>query len=134
MQILRSLRSSRPEVFDKKGVLRNFIKFTGKHLCQSLFFNRVAGLRPAFLSKKTLVQVFSCKFCKISKNTVLTNTSKRMILEALVKYTYSQRNITIKGNSYMLGKSECQNFLNWILWKFSGSSKQTVVFDVQILL
>ena len=31
-------RSSRPEVFYKKGVLRNFTKFTGKHLCQSLFF------------------------------------------------------------------------------------------------
>ena len=29
----------------KKGVLRNFAKFTGKHLCQSLFFNKVAGLR-----------------------------------------------------------------------------------------
>ena len=26
-----------------KGVLRNFAKFTGKHLCQSLFFNKVAG-------------------------------------------------------------------------------------------
>ena len=38
-------RSSRPEVFCKKGVLRNFRKFTGKHLCQSLFFNNVAGLR-----------------------------------------------------------------------------------------
>ena len=25
---------------------RNFAKFTGKHLCQSLFFNKVAGLRP----------------------------------------------------------------------------------------
>ena len=25
----------------KKGVLRNFIKFTGKHLCQGLFFNKV---------------------------------------------------------------------------------------------
>ena len=25
-------RSSRPEVFCKKGVLRNFAKFTGKHL------------------------------------------------------------------------------------------------------
>ena len=36
-------RSSRPEVFSKKGVLRNF---TGKHLCQSLFFDKVAGLRP----------------------------------------------------------------------------------------
>ena len=29
-----------------KEVLRNFAKFTGKHLCQSLFFNKVAGLRP----------------------------------------------------------------------------------------
>ena len=32
------------EVFYEKGVLRNFAKFTGKHLCQSLFFNKVAGL------------------------------------------------------------------------------------------
>ena len=35
-------RNSHPEVFCKKGVLRNFVKFTGKHLCQSLFFNKVA--------------------------------------------------------------------------------------------
>ena len=28
----------------KKGVLRNFTKFTGKHMCQGLFFNKVAGL------------------------------------------------------------------------------------------
>ena len=34
-----------PEVFSKKGVLKNFVKFTGKHLCQSLFFNKVAGLK-----------------------------------------------------------------------------------------
>ena len=26
-------RSSQPEVFCKKGILRNFAKFTGKHLC-----------------------------------------------------------------------------------------------------
>ena len=38
-------RSSRPEVFCKKGVVRNFAKFTGKHMCQSLFFNKVAGLQ-----------------------------------------------------------------------------------------
>ena len=37
-------RSSRPKMFCKKGVLRNFAKFTGKHLCQRLFFNKVAGL------------------------------------------------------------------------------------------
>ena len=43
------IRSSRPEVFRKKGVLRSFAKFTGKHLCQSLFFNTVAGLSHYFL-------------------------------------------------------------------------------------
>ena len=38
----------------EKGVLRNFAKFTGKDLCQSLFFNKDAGLRPATLLKKRL--------------------------------------------------------------------------------
>ena len=54
------VESSRPELFCKKGVLRNFTKSTGKHLCQSLFFNKVAGLRPAtsnntFLHRTPLV-------------------------------------------------------------------------------
>ena len=52
-------RSSRPEVFRKKGVLRNFVKFTEKHQCQSLFFNKVAGLRKTSLvhhRKTPLVQ------------------------------------------------------------------------------
>ena len=52
-------RSSRPEVFCKKGVFSNFAKITEKDLCQSLFFNKVASLRV----------VFSCEFCEISKNT-----------------------------------------------------------------
>ena len=41
-------RSSRPEVFCKKVVLRNFAKSTGKCLCQIHFFNKVAGLRTEF--------------------------------------------------------------------------------------
>ena len=56
----------------KKVVLRNFAKFTGKHLCQSLFFKKVAGLRPATLLKKRLSQVFSCEFFEITKNTFST--------------------------------------------------------------
>ena len=36
-------RSSRPEVLCKKCFLRNFSKFTGKHLCHGPFFNKVAG-------------------------------------------------------------------------------------------
>ena len=68
-------RSSQQRCSMKKGVLRNFTKFTGKHLCQSLFFNKVAGLRPEacnFIKKETLAQVFSCEFCEISKNTFFT--------------------------------------------------------------
>ena len=33
-----------PEVFYKKGTLKNFTKFTVKHLCQSLFLNKIADL------------------------------------------------------------------------------------------
>ena len=32
-------------MFYKKGVLGNFAKYTRKHLCQSLFLNKVAGLQ-----------------------------------------------------------------------------------------
>ena len=53
----------------KKGVLKNSVKFTGKHARQSLFFNKVADLRPATLLKKTLARVFSGGFCEIFKNT-----------------------------------------------------------------
>ena len=63
--------SSRPEVFCKKGALRNFTKFTGKHLCQGLFFNEVAALACNFIKKEGLAQVFSCEFCEICKNTSL---------------------------------------------------------------
>ena len=48
------MRSSRPDVLCKKSVLRNFTKFTGKHMCQSFFFNNVAHHRPATLLKKRL--------------------------------------------------------------------------------
>ena len=46
-------RSSHRRCSVKKGVLRNFAKFTGKHLYQSLYFNKVAGPRlQAFVKEK----------------------------------------------------------------------------------
>ena len=53
----------------RKDVLRNFAKFTGKHLCKSLFYNKVAGLRTDawnFIKQETKTQVFPCEFCEIS--------------------------------------------------------------------
>ena len=64
-----SERSSRPEVFCTKDILKNFTKFTGKHLCQSLFFNKVADIRP-----------FSCGFCKIFRNTFFTEHLQLLLL------------------------------------------------------
>ena len=52
---ISNYRSSCPEVFCKRGILRNFTKFTGIHPRQSLFFNKVTGLRPATLLKKRLL-------------------------------------------------------------------------------
>ena len=74
ISVLTLNRSSHPDVFCKKSVLGNFAKFTGKHQCQSLFFNKVVGLRPEacnFIKKEALAQVFSCEFCEISKNTFI---------------------------------------------------------------
>ena len=47
-------RSSHRRCSVKKGVLGNFAKFTKKHLCQSLFFDKVVGLKSAILLKKRL--------------------------------------------------------------------------------
>ena len=60
-------RSSRPDAFCKKGILRNLAKFTEKHLCQSLFSIKLQACN--FIKKKTLAQVFSSEFFKISQNT-----------------------------------------------------------------
>ena len=48
------IKKQSPDVFCEKGVLRNYTKFTGKQLCQSLFLNKVAGLKPTTLLKKRL--------------------------------------------------------------------------------
>ena len=68
-------RSSLPEVFCKKEVLENFAKFKGKHLCQSLFFNKVAGLRPATLFKKRpWRRCFPLNIANFLRNLLLQNT------------------------------------------------------------
>ena len=57
----------------KKGVLRNFTKFTAKRLCQSLFFNKVAGLRPATVLKKRLWRrSFLVNFAKFLRTSFFT--------------------------------------------------------------
>ena len=54
----------------KKGIVKNFIKFTGKHPCQISFL----------LKKDTLAQLFSCELCEFLRLLSLQNTSGRLLL------------------------------------------------------
>ena len=65
-----TFRSSHQRCSVKRGALRNFTKFAGKRLCQSLCLNKsvsVSGLQ--LIKKETLAQVFSCEFYEISGRT-----------------------------------------------------------------
>ena len=69
----------------KKYVLKNSSKFTGKQLCQSLFFNKVAGLRPATLLKKRLShRCFPVNCPKFLRTRFLQNTAGRLLLEVFL--------------------------------------------------
>ena len=77
-------------------------------LCQSLFFNKVAGPRPNFIKKGTLAQVFSCEFCKISKNTFFYRTHLAGASEVSfynLKKKPQQNSVCISFNWQMRGTS-----------------------------
>ena len=72
-------RSNHQRCSMRKGVLRNFAKFTGKHLCQSLFFCR---LRPATLLKRDSgTGFFLWILGNFSEQLFLQNTSRRLLLQ-----------------------------------------------------
>ena len=71
-------------------------------LCQSLFFNKVAGLTPEecnFIKKETLTQAFCCEFYEISNKTFFT--------EHLCATTF----INIKKRTYYCNLSNLSDFL-----------------------
>ena len=82
LKIYLQVQKQSPKVVFKKGALRNFEKFTGKHLCQSLFFNKVADLRSATLLKKSLWhRHFPMNFAKFLRRPFLQNTFGRLLLQ-----------------------------------------------------
>ena len=67
----------------KSGGLEMLCKkvFTGKHMCQSFFFNNVAGLRPATLLKKRLQhRYFPVNLAKFLRTRSPQNTSEQLLL------------------------------------------------------
>ena len=63
-------------------VIRNFAKFTGKHLCQVLFFNKVADPELATLLKNRLWRrCFSMNFAKFLRAPFSQNIFGRLLLD-----------------------------------------------------
>ena len=71
---------------DDKNV-ENFAIITGKHLCHSLFFNNVAGFRPATLLKKSLRRrCFPANFAKFLRTPFLTEHLRWLPLFMTLKF------------------------------------------------
>ena len=70
------LRSSWPDVFCTKDVIKNVARFTGEHTYQSLFFNKV----PVFN-----LQLFFCEFYANIKTTFFTEHLRATASKLVVK-------------------------------------------------
>ena len=93
----------------KNGVLKNFAKFTGKHLCQSLFFNKVTRLLRNFakFTGKYLCQSFF--FNKVAR-----------LLRTFTKFT---------GKQMCQRKTCCNVFLFFILSIWTGYKTTSVLLE-----
>ena len=68
-------RSSHLQVFYQKGVLKNFAKFAGKHLCWSLFLLKLAARSATLLEREPSTDVSPFwEFCKMFMRILLQNT------------------------------------------------------------
>ena len=75
------LRSSHRRCPIKKDVFKNVAELRGNHMCPSLVFNKVAGLRPVTLLKRRLWhRRFPVDFAKFLRKQVLQNNSGKLVL------------------------------------------------------
>ena len=86
MKVIKTSEVFTKRFFIKNRVLKNFAKFTGNYLFQSLFFNKVFFI--FFIKKDTLTQVFSCEFCKIFKNTFFMRYIRWLLLKVTKTVQY----------------------------------------------
>ena len=76
-------------MFHKKGAVKNFAEFTGKHQCQSQSLLKL-------YQKEALADMFFREFCKIFKNTFLTEHFRATASGKPIVFRYFQG--VSKGN------------------------------------
>ena len=106
--MLESFRSSRPELFLGKGVLKIYSKFTGEYLCRS-----VISIKLQLDWNQALAWVFSSEFAAYSEKIFSTEhiwmaASGALFLETLTDLILSSQ----LKNDY---QSDCKHFQ--VLWE-----------------
>ena len=98
-------------MFCKKVVPKTFAKFTVKHLCQILLFNKVAGLRPPiFIKKETLAQVYSVNFTKFLRTPFLKEHLWWLLLPFFIRFLMPWFFIHIVESAYRSERIKIQRF------------------------
>ena len=72
------LRSSHRRCSIKKPILKHFVIITVKHLCRSLFFNKVAGHQACNFIKKRLQHRYYANIRKFIRRTILKNINEQL--------------------------------------------------------
>ena len=90
--------------------LEDFPKLTGKHLCRSILFNKIAALQSTTLFKKKLRHTcFSVNFTKVLRTSNLNNSFKPLLLTGCEVYSNNKVN-QITSMSFL--------FSPFSIWKF----------------
>ena len=96
----KCLQKQPSELLCKKHVVKNFSKFTGKHLCWSFLFNKIAGLRCfwTLLIKILRHRCFPVNFAKFLRAPFLLNSSGKLLLWLILIYGIENNrgNISLK--------------------------------------
>ena len=102
-------------------------KIPERHLCCSLFFNKLAGYN--FLKKEILAPVFSCEFCVIIKNNflkkhLLMNASKNVLIFGKESVSEKYTDHKTRWNLSLFLYNECRDCVcQWSRLGGSGKKK-----------
>ena len=114
------------------SVLENVAKFLEKHLCQSLFFNNVAGLRSATLLKKRLWhRCFPVNFAEFLRTLFFTEHLRWLLLKSKLTQRQIAISCLINLQGFLTLKFLCKTPTSIIPWKQREikNSNYTKIFE-----
>ena len=106
--IVLPYRSSHRRCSVRKGVLRNFTKFTG-NTCARVSFSIKLQDPATLLKKRVWYRCFPANFAKFLRTTFLQNTSGRLLLSLCTNILYGKlKEVLIKLVSFISNRGEKQ--------------------------